>query len=100
MPFFLTLLGYLLVFWVWLLILNLVYFGCILISAQIKLVNRRMCLQQHVVQQLKLFAAEQAQLRNSLPGSQGAAAAVCLSLPISLPPCSLWGLLLLVQCLL
>lgn len=77
-------------------ILNLLDFGCSLISAQIKLANRRKCLRQHVAQQLKLLAAEQAQLRSSLPGSQGAAAAVCLSLPISLLPCSLWGLLLLV----
>lgn len=77
-------------------VLNRVRFGCTLISAQIKLVNRRKCLRQHVAQQLKLLAAEQAQLRSSLSGSQGARAAVCLSLPISLLLCSLWGLLLLV----
>lgn len=48
------------------------YFFCtLIISAQIKLVNRRKCLLQHVAQQLKLFAAEQSQLRSSLPGVSG-----------------------------
>lgn len=54
-----------------LLIVNLVCLGCTLISAQIKLVSRRKCLQQHVAQQLKLFSAEQAQLRSGLPALRG-----------------------------
>lgn len=83
-------------------VLNLAHWARAPVSAQIKPANGGLWwwggerLWQHVAQQLKLLAAEQAQLRSSLPGSRGAPAAVCLSLPISLLLCSLRGLLLLV----
>lgn len=69
--------------------------SCSVISAQIKLVNRRKCLAACGTAAQAVSGA-QTQLRSSLPRSQGARAAVCLSLPISHLLGSLWGLLLLV----